>query len=75
MEANFAVKGMIYSKYGKESALADHLGWSRQKLNKITTGRKLPNLEELNALSGALDEPVDKMLHIFLKQKSPNGQL
>lgn len=67
MDANFTVKGLIYSKFGKESALADHLGWPRQRLNKITTGRRLPNIEELNAISLALDEPVDKMLHIFLR--------
>lgn len=75
METNFELKGLIYSKYGKETVLADKLGWPRQRLNKITTGRKTPNIEELNELAQALDEPVDRMLHIFLRKKSPNGQL
>lgn len=75
METNFELKGLIYSKYGKETVLADKLGWTRQRLNKITTGRKTPNIEELNELAQALDEPVDRMMHIFLPKKSPNGQL
>ena len=74
MSVNYELKGLIYSKYGKETELAKHLDWSRQKLNKLTTGRKMPDLEELNSLSIALDEPVDKLIHIFLRSKSPNGQ-
>lgn len=66
MEPNLALKGLIYGKYGKEVTLAKALGWSKQRLNRITTGRSMPNVEELNALAVALDTPVEQLVHIFL---------
>lgn len=68
MEPNLALKGLIYGKYGKEVNLAKALGWSKQRLNRITTGRSMPNVEELNALAVALDTSVERMVHIFLPQ-------
>ena len=41
MEPNLALKGLIYGKYGKEVNLAKALGWSKQRLNRITTGRAM----------------------------------
>lgn len=74
MEPNLTLKGLIYGKYGKEVALAQKLGWPKQRLNRITTGRSMPNIEEVNALASALDTPVDQMISIFLAYKSPNRQ-
>ena len=68
MEPNLALKGLIYGKYGKEVNLTKALGWSKQRLNRITTGRSMPNVEELNALAVALDTSVERMVHIFLPQ-------
>ncbi len=45
------LKGLIYSKFNSESDLARHLGWARQKLNKITNGIKEPDITELNELA------------------------
>lgn len=74
MTANVELKDMIHEKYGKEVALANRLGWPRQRLNKITTGRRLPDIEELNDLANALERPVNEMIIVFLGKKSPNGQ-
>lgn len=73
-EKNYELKDMITAEYGKETALAARLGWTRQRLNKITTGRKMPDIEELNDLAGALHKPINEMILIFLPQKSPNEQ-
>lgn len=68
------LRGIIYSQFDTEAELASRLGWSAQRLNKITNGIKEPDLEELNQLSEALNRPVSDLLQIFLRYKSPNGQ-
>lgn len=69
------LNGLIHRKYDNESKMADAMGWSRQRLNKITNGGKAPSLEEIESMSIALEEPVMNIVDIFLRSKSPNGQL
>ena len=69
------LRGLIYSRYDSEAQLAQELGWTRQRLNAITNGLKAPDLEEVVALAEKLNKPVDETLYIFLRHKSPNGQL
>ena len=66
------VKEIILGKYRSEAACAKALGWPRQRLNKITTGKKTPDIDEVNCLSVALGVDVARLLHIFLHQKSTN---
>lgn len=68
------LRSKIYGKYKSEAEFARSLGWSRQKLNKLTTGKKLPDIEELNQLSSELGIEVGELLHIFLRAKSTNEQ-
>lgn len=68
------LRGLIYGKYDTETQLANELGWSKQRLNVITTGRREPNLEEVEALAGKLDRSVEDMVYIFLRHKTPNRQ-
>ena len=65
---------MINEKYGRESRMASDMGWTRQRLNKITNGRKEPDLEEVQAIAEKLEQPFAKVAYIFLNQKSPNGE-
>ena len=58
---------LILSKYDSEAALARKLNWAKQKLNKMTNGIKLPNVQEVNELSKALDVTTDTIIQIFLK--------
>ena len=67
------IRGLIYSKYDSESALAAELGWSRQKLNTITNGNREPGLDEIAALADKLECPIEEIVQIFLQHKSPNG--
>lgn len=66
--------GLIHSEYDNESDFAKALGWPRQKLNKITTGKKEPDLDEVAQLSDCLHQPLETIAQIFLRYKSPNGQ-
>lgn len=63
---NMVLRGLIYSKYHNESELARTLGWSRQRLNRITTGRKEPDIRDMKALASALDVTVQDLFDIFL---------
>lgn len=68
------LRGLIYSKYDSESELAEKIGWSRQRISKITNGVKEPDIDEIAALSKALGKSVGEIAEIFLRYKSPNGQ-
>lgn len=68
------LRSIIYGKYDSESQFAKELGWKKQRLNKITNGKKEPDVVELNALASALGISVDSIAQIFLRSKSPNRQ-
>lgn len=65
---------LIHAKYDREAGLARDLGWTRQRLNKITNGGKEPDLEEVRALARQLERPFEEIAFIFLNQKSPIEQ-
>lgn len=66
------LRGMIYSKFDNESQAADAMGWSRQRLNKITSGNKEPDLFEVKALADVLGVPFMDVAQIFLQPESTN---
>lgn len=68
------LKILILKKYRSEAQCAKRLGWDRQRLNKISLGKKEPSVYELNALATALDKSVSDLVPIFLRKRSPNGQ-
>ena len=70
------IRGLIHGKFDSESAFADHLGWSRQQVNKITTGKRKPSLDETLAIAEALDKDFEEIAFIFLRfwsSKEPRG--
>lgn len=67
------LRGLIYSKYERESHFADAIGWSRQRLNKITNGTKEPDLREVQTMAEGLGVPFMEVANIFLRKESPNG--
>ena len=68
------ITSIIGKKYPTEAACARAIGWDRRALNKLTTGKKEPNLTELLTLSNALECSAENLAIIFLRVKSPNGQ-
>jgi len=60
-------RGLIHSKYKSESELAYAIGWKRQKLNKITTGKKVPTLSDLADLAPALSCSLEQLASYFLQ--------
>lgn len=68
------LSGLIHGMYNHESDFAKQLGWPRQKLNKITNGMREPDLNDAVEIATALGQPLDYIIDIFLRSKSPNGQ-
>lgn len=68
------LKATILKIYPTESACAKAMGWPRQRLNRITTGAKVPDLYEVKCLALATNMSLEKMAGFFLEEKSPNGQ-
>ena len=67
-----ALNGLIHSKFGSEVKMADAMGWSKQRLNKITNGYKEPDLFEVRDISDVLGVSFMTVAQIFLDMKSPN---
>jgi transcriptional regulator with XRE-family HTH domain len=63
-----ALCGLIHAKYDSEADFSRKLGWNRQRLNRITTGRKAPTLEETAQIASALNESFDVIAKIFLQR-------
>jgi len=68
------LRSMIVLKFDSESACAEYLGWPKQRLNKITNGKKEPSVSELCEIAKAVDCSVTDLANIFLQRTSPNGQ-
>jgi transcriptional regulator with XRE-family HTH domain len=68
------IKDLIFSKYCSEAECARVVGWSRQKLNRITTFKREPDLVEIDQLAVCLDLSFEYLANIFLLKWSPNEQ-
>jgi len=70
----FELRSLIYGKYNSEAEFAKRLGWPRQRLNKITAGKKEPCVSEVYEIAEGLEEDVCKVFQVFLRFWSPNEQ-
>lgn len=66
--ANQQLKTLISEKFKNEATFARHIGWPRQKLNKIVLGKKVPDVHEVGVIADGLNEPIGKIARIFLNQ-------
>lgn len=69
---NNELSRIINAKYRSEAEFARAMGWSRQKMNKITTGKQLPDIAELNSMAEMLDVGTTDLLRAFLLEQGPN---
>jgi transcriptional regulator with XRE-family HTH domain len=67
------IKDIILRSFPSESAFARRLGWSRQRLNKITNLDKSPTVQEINEIAVGLGRSASEIYLIFLNCLSPNG--
>lgn len=60
------LRSLIYGNYKSQSAFADRIGWSRQKVANIIYGRQEPTVTEVNIMAVALHKSVGEMAEFFL---------
>lgn len=72
MAKNMQLNGMIHARFDSESDMARSMGWSRQRLWKITNGKKVPDLFELRDMADAMGCTMGDLAHIFLPNQSAN---
>jgi len=63
----FELRSLIYGKFKSQTEFAESLGWSKQRLSKITSGGKQPNVVEVYEIAKGLDVDVSVIIHIFLQ--------
>lgn len=67
MAKNKALCNAIKNHYKSEAECARALGWPRQRLNKITSGIKEPDVHEVNELAVGLQKSVGEVCEFFLQ--------
>ena len=69
------LRGEISAEYKTQSAFATAIGWHKNKVSNMLTGKYKPDTDEVAVIANALrlDEP--KFCDIFLPEKSPNGEI
>lgn len=66
------LSSLIHGQFNSQAAFARHIGWRKQRLNKIINGEKQPTLEEVQTIAEGLSVPFMMVATFFLNQKSPN---
>ncbi len=61
------LKTCIAMRFDSESEMARLVGWDRNRLNRITTGAKVPSLLDVTILSMALRMTLDEVTAFFLE--------
>lgn len=63
-----SLRGVVYDKYNSIAALADAIGWTRQKAWNIVSGNQEPSLDDTDKLSKALGLDLETTARFFLHQ-------
>ncbi|MCL2147191.1 MAG: helix-turn-helix domain-containing protein [Synergistaceae bacterium] len=66
------LKGEIIAKYGTQDAFAEAIGWHRNKVPHIMTGRQKPDTDEVSEITRVLGLSEQLFVEIFLHAVSPN---
>ncbi len=60
------LSGLIHGQFPSQAAFAEHIGWRRQRLNKIVNGDKEPSLDEVRTIADGLNVPFMMVANFFL---------
>ena len=68
------LRSLIYGRFDSQTEFAEYLGWSKQRLSKITSGRKEPSISEVSEISQGLGIEISVVVRIFVRYWSPVRQ-
>ena len=58
---------LIHGQFPSQAAFARHIGWHKQKINKIVSGNMKPSIEDVQTIAEGLDVPVMMVMKFFLR--------
>lgn len=67
------LRGEISAEYRTQVAFSSAIGWHKNKVSKMLSGKYKPNTDEVAEIAEALHLDERRYCDIFLAQKSPNG--
>lgn len=68
------LRGEIVAEYRTQTAFADAIGWHKNKVTNMLTGKYKPDTDEVAKIVGLLHLDASKFCDIFLPRNSPNGE-
>lgn len=68
------LRGEIVAEYRTQTAFADAIGWHKNKVTNMLTGKYKPDTDEVAKIADLLHLDAPKFCGIFLPKKSPNGE-
>lgn len=73
MENTNKLRGWIYESYPSYNALAQQMGWSRQRLGRLVNCEVDPTLSDVASLAECINRPVGELVEFFLASQLPKG--
>lgn len=67
------LRGEIVAEYRTQSAFADAIGWHKNKVTKMLTGKYKPDTDEVARIADLLHLDAPMFCDIFFTENSPNG--
>jgi len=68
------LRSLIYGKFDSQTDFATALGWSKQRLSKVTSGKKEPSISEVFEIANGLGVDISVAVRIFVQFWTANGQ-
>ena len=65
--SELSIRAVVYDKFKSIAALADAIGWTRQKATNIINGNQEPSLDDTNKLAKALGIGFEETANFFLR--------
>ena len=63
----YELRSIIYGKFDSQTKFANELGWSKQRISKISSGKKEPTISETSKIAKALGIDISVIADIFVQ--------
>ena len=67
------LRAKIYEKFSSQAEFSRKIGWGINHINKILTGRSIPDVNDCASIAIVLGLSKDEYIDIFMPCLSPNG--
>ncbi len=67
------LRGAIVSEYGTQNVFAEKIGWHKNKVSRILSGKYKPDTDEVANMVKVLHLSESQFCDIFLPVPTPNG--